>query len=235
MKTPLKVLPLLVALLTSSLFFSCEKDVIETTSETQIATPAPTLATAVERHQDGSYSYDLTGAELAGILRDELGEDTPTDPQAMLLAFSDLVEKKEAKPGLENSKRISYSFRYRVETVLEFGDPIEDWIITGGGTGGVMPGFTPSFNLSTRQARTQRTFHLMTASADVNDNQGNGVFSDTDSSFDIGVCFGNRFDPRGIIGTSHLNWSINGTITGDANVTCGSLRLQRESEEVECC
>jgi len=139
------------------------------------------------------------------------------------------------KKGSEQQKTVTFSCRYRVETILTFADfnNIGNWIITGGGTGGLIPGVTPNVSFNTSQSRTFGSFVLMVATVDANNSSGGGVFSDSDSSADIASCTSTKFNPRRVVGRARINWNINGTFSGDADVRCQGLIIVEAPQELE--
>jgi len=213
------------------LLSSCEKEAL--TTQTTLGDGPAALEKAIVHHPDGSYSYEFTGAQVLDYVRRHHDGKIPTDSGELFALFGRLLDEQEADAS---AKTTTFSFRYRVETVLAQGDPIGDWIITGGGFGGVTPNVTPDFTFSTQQVRSQSSFFIMSAFVDANDNTGADAFSDADSSFDIGPCLSNKFGIRRIFGTATISWdSDQGTFSGDADVRCDVLEPDVAVGPVLCC
>ncbi|MFK8162422.1 MAG: hypothetical protein AB8H12_08155 [Lewinella sp.] len=216
-----------------ALLSSCEKESLSPTTETTDFTPV-SFEEAVIINDDGSYSYELTGAQMLSLLSQETSNEIlPTDGNELSDAFGRMVMEKQNTKGNNQDKMITYSLRYRVETILSPGDPISSWIITGGGTGGLIPNVTPSVSFQTTQTRSFGSFFLMFATVDANDSSGNGIFSDSDSSFDITSCTSTKFNIRRIVGKAKINWNTNATFSGDADVACRSIQFEAEPLPLE--
>ncbi|MTB51413.1 hypothetical protein E1J53_0010565 [Lewinella sp. W8] len=209
----------------------CEKDSIAPNQE---SAPAPMLSLkeAVQVNPDGSYKFTLTGAQIAYIVDQELGPDSPEAFEDKHEAFRSLLAVDVNQKSASSSSTITYSLGAEVVTQLSFTDPPNDWIYDFEGIGGLEP-FVDVAHFEARQSRIFGTFAIMRAYADAYTSAGQGIFNRADSSADITSCTNTRRNPRRVVGEAEISLDINAVVDGFAVVECRSGLVEAEPVPLE--